>query len=334
VSASSRFQIGGRELPFHIIVAVESATVAGAWLDLLPSLLLAGVIAVPLAWLAGFALARQVSKPVARLTAASEAIARGDFTQRVEVNRDDEVGRLARAFTSMAQRVGERDSQMRALLANVSHDLKTPMTSITGYAQALGDGTAAPGEARRIGEIIQGEAQHVNTLLADLLYLAEIDAGQVITRSEDAHLGEIAERCVRRIDPAVQAKHLDVHLDVPADAVGRGVDPDKVERALTNVIDNAAKFAPQGGEITVAAHRTNGARPAVVCVVSNTGSAIPEADLPRIFDRFFRSDRARRSAAGSGLGLAIARELVELSGGTIAARNEPSGVAFELRLPA
>jgi two-component system sensor histidine kinase BaeS len=320
-------------LPFHIVVAVESDTIAGAWVELLPTLLLAAIVAVPIAWLAGLALARQVSKPVSRLTAASEGIARGQFDQRVEVNRDDEVGRLARAFSVMSDRVGKRDAQMRALLANVSHDLKTPMTSITGYAQALRDGTAAPGESRRIGEIIEGEARHVNALLADLLYLAEIDAGQVITRREDARVDEIAERCVRRIDPAARAKQVEVRVDIPADAVWHDVDPDKVERALTNVIENAAKFTPAGGEIAVTAHSANGAGPRIVCSVTNSGSPIADEDLPRIFERFFRGDRARRAANGSGLGLAIAKELVELNGGAIYARNGPGGVTFDLSLP-
>src|SRR6185295_10339270 len=169
VSASSRDFTVAQSLPFRIVLAVKSDTIGSAWVGLLPGLGLAALIAVPLAMLAAIVLARQVAHPVRRLTAASEAMAHGDFSQRVEINRDDEVGRLARSFTSMAERVGERDVQMRALIANVSHDLKTPMTSITGYAQALTDGTADAGDVTRIGAVIQDEAEHVNTLLGDLL---------------------------------------------------------------------------------------------------------------------------------------------------------------------
>lgn len=337
VTASSRFvTTGGRELPFRIVLAVQSDTIARAWLDLLPALILAALIAVPLASIAGILLARQVAQPVAKLTAASEAMALGDFDQRVEVGRNDEVGRLARAFTRMAQRIGHRDSQMRALLANVSHDLKTPMTSITGYAQALSDGTADPEDARRIGNVIRDEAHHVNTLLADLLYLGEIDAGQVVTRREDVPLVDVVGRCVRRIEPTTQAHDVEVAVDIPPDAVLRNVDTDKVERALTNVLDNAAKFTPMGGEIVVVGKRENGTHPArVVCSITNSGSTIAEADLPRVFDRFFRGDRARRTASGSGLGLAITRELVEMNGGSIQASNEQdgTGVTFTVTLP-
>lgn len=335
VSASSRFVTErGRPIPVRIVLAVKSDTVADAWLGLLPSLLLVALIAVPIASLAGVVLARQVALPVRKLTEASEAMARGDFDQRVLVDRDDEVGRLARAFTSMAEHVGGRDAQMRALLANVSHDLKTPMTSITGYAQALRDGTADAADAARIGEIIGEEAEHVNRLLADLLYLGEIDAGQVITRREDVALADLVGRCVRRIEPRARAGDVEVHVEVDEGTVLRGVDADKIERALNNVLDNAAKFTPPGGEIRVRGGASANGTHAVVLDVSNTGSRIPEEDLPRVFDRFFRGDRARRTAAGSGLGLAIARQLVELNGGRISASNEADGVRFSLSLPA
>lgn len=336
VTASSRFVTsGGRELPFRIVLAVHSDTIASAWLDLLPSLLVAAFIAVPLASIVGIALARQVAQPVAKLTQASEAMARGDFDQRVQVDRDDEVGRLSRSFTSMAERIGQRDSQMRALLANVSHDLKTPMTSITGYAQALSDGTADRDDVRRIGRVISDEAHHVNALLADLLYLGEIDSGSVITHRADTPLVDIVGRCVRRVEPTTHASNVEVAVDITPDVILRNVDADKLERALTNVLENAAKFTPAGGEIMVVGRRENGVTPPrVVCSITNSGSSIAEEDLPRVFDRFFRGDRARRTASGSGLGLAITRELVELNGGTIEGANEPGGgVTFTVALP-
>jgi signal transduction histidine kinase len=334
VSASSREFGVTRNLPFRIVMVVKTDTIASAWIGVLPGLGLAALIAVPLAMLAAVALARQVAQPVRKLTAASEAMAHGDFSQRVEVDRDDEVGRLARSFTAMAEHVGARDSQMRALIANVSHDLKTPMTSITGYAQALTDGTAEAADAQRIGEVISEEAAHVNSLLADLLYLGEIDAGQVITRREDVPLEVMVSRCVRRVEMQAKAKELDITQDVDPAAVLHGVDPDKLERALTNVLDNAAKFAADQGSIAVRGWRTNGSGPPrVMLTVTNTGRGIPAEDLPRVFDRFFRGDRARRSSAGSGLGLAITRELVELNHGSISASSDGVSATFTLSLP-
>jgi signal transduction histidine kinase len=332
VTASQRFTFGpGKPVPFRVVLAVESDTIADAWLGVLPSLGLAALVAVPLSALVGIALARQVAHPVRRLTQASEAMARGDFDQRVEVERDDEIGRLSRSFSAMAQRVGERDAQMRALLANVSHDLKTPMTSITGYAQSLGDGTAAPEDAARIGNVIREEAEHVNRLLGDLLYLAEIDAGQLIPRSESVDAGSLLARCVRRVEPAAEAKGVAITVSSDGAAAIDGVDGEKLERALTNVLDNAVKFTPRDGAVAVTSRRENGYRE---FSVTNTGEPIPDDDLPRLFERFFRGDRSRRTSGGSGLGLAIARELVELNGGAISARNVPGGVSFTVRLPA
>ena len=333
VSASTGLTLR-RPLPFRIILAVQSDTIASAWRGVLPGLGIAALIAVPLAMLAGMVLARQVAQPVRRLTAASEAMAGGDYSQRVELDREDEIGRLARSFSVMAQRTGERDAQMRALLANVSHDLKTPMTSITGYAQALTDGTADPQESGRIGEVIKSEAEHVNRLLADLLYLGEIDAGQVITRREDIPLEDLVERSLRHIEPQAAARDINLNVDVAPEVTLHNVDPDKLERAFTNVLENAAKFSPEGGDVTVTGAVENGiAPPHVVFDVTNSGPPIPEEDLPRVFDRFFRGDRSRRAASGSGLGLAITRELVELNAGTIEARNGDGTVTFRITLP-
>jgi signal transduction histidine kinase len=332
VTASQKFTFGpGRPVPFRIVLAVETDTIADAWLGVLPSLGLAALVAVPLSALVGMALARQVANPVRRLTAASEAMALGDFDQRVEVDRDDEIGRLARSFSAMAQRVGERDTQMRTLLANVSHDLKTPMTSITGYAQSLGDGTASPEDTERIGNVIREEAEHVNRLLGDLLYLAEIDAGQLVARQEAVDTRALLARCVRRVEPAAEAKEIDITLSMLDGSSLEGVDGEKLERALTNVLDNAVKFTPARGTVAVTSRGDNGVHE---FEVANSGAAIPEDDLPHLFERFFRGDRSRRISGGSGLGLAIARELVELSGGAISARNTPGGVAFTVRLPA
>jgi len=145
-------------------------------------------------------------------------------------------------------------------------------------------------------------------------------------------LEELASRCLRRIEPVTRMKQIDLQVDVPENVELRDVDPEKLERAMTNVLENAAKFTPSGGEITVRGWSENGAAPPrVLFSVTNSGSSIAEDELPRVFDRFFRGDRSRRTSTGSGLGLAITRELVELNHGRIDARNEPrGGVTFTM----
>ncbi|HEY8172746.1 MAG TPA: HAMP domain-containing sensor histidine kinase, partial [Dehalococcoidia bacterium] len=152
---------------------------------------------------------------------------------------------------------------------------------------------------------------------------------------EDVPLDAVVERCVRRIEPIVRAKDIQLSVDTSDRAMLRDVDPEKLERAITNVLDNAAKFTPAGGEIAVRGWRENGALPAVTrFAVTNSGYPIPEDDLPRVFDRFFRGDRSRRTASGTGLGLAITRELVELNRGSIAVANTAqNSVTFTISIP-
>ncbi len=179
----------GPEERVGMLLAARSETIENAWMSALPGVGIAAGIATPFAVIVAVFLARQIARPVHQLTLASEAMARGDFDQRVEVEREDEVGRLAKAFSVMAQRVGERDAQMRSLIANVSHDLKTPMSSILGYSQALRDGVTD--DHTRVADVINAQAQHAARLLEDLLFLSEVDAGQVLGQLEDVQAADV-----------------------------------------------------------------------------------------------------------------------------------------------
>lgn len=313
-------------MPYQVVLAVPSRDITDAWLSALPGVGIAGGIALPFAILAAVLIARQVVRPIHQLTLASEAMAVGDFDQRVEVARSDEVGRLAQAFSAMAERVGERDIQMRALVANVSHDLKTPMTSIVGYAQALQDGLIEPERVAHIAGVIRDQAATTNLLLADLLFLSEVDAGQTLPSRQDVTASQLASAAIERMQAAADQKGVSIDLTAD-DSVCAGVDAEKLTRALANVIDNAVRFSPDGGTVTVEA---SNAGDEVHIEVTNTGPLIAEEELPLIFDRFYRCDTA---TSGHGLGLSIAHEAVELSGGRIEARNTPTGVAVTITMP-
>lgn len=312
--------------PYRVVLAVPSRDITDAWLGALPGVGIAGGIALPFAILAAVVIARQVARPIHQLTLASEAMAQGDFDQRVEVARSDEVGRLAQAFSTMAERVGERDVQMRSLVANVSHDLKTPLTSIMGYAQALQDGLIEPERVAQVAGVIRDQAATTNLLLADLLFLSEVDAGQALPVRQDVPASDLVSGAAQRMQAAADQKGVSIELTAD-DSVCAGVDPEKLTRALANVIDNAVRFSPEGGSVTVEA---SNAGDVVKIEVTNTGPLIAEEELPLIFERFYRCDT---STPGHGLGLAIAREAVELSGGRIEARNTPSGVAVTISVP-
>ena len=313
-----------------VVLAVPEDTVAGAWRDLLPGLLAAGAIALVCSLVVAALLARSIAQPLTLLTRASEEMARGRYEQEIPVRRNDEVGRLARAFNLMAREVGQSHLQMRALFANVSHDLKTPLTSILGFSQALRDRTVEEaGAVVETGAIIHEEAERIRALVEDLLFLSEIDAGEAPLVSAPVDLSDLLLRCGRRFAARFAERAISFTVE-PSPPIAVQGDAGKLERVLDNLLDNALKYTPAGGRVVLRA--TAGVDAAVT--LFNSGAAIPAAELDRIFDRFYRLDRARSGAArGSGLGLAIARELAQLHGGTLVAGSDGAGVTFTLRLP-
>ena len=316
----------GPEERIGMLMAARSETIENAWMSALPGVGIAAGIATPFAIVVAVFLARQIARPVRQLTLASEAMARGDFDQRVEVEREDEVGRLAKAFSVMAQRVGERDAQMRSLIANVSHDLKTPMSSILGYSQALRDGVTD--DHKRVADVISTQAQHAARLLDDLLFLSEVDAGQVLGQLDDVPAPDVIAPAVSLLEHRAEEQGVTVEVEACEGLVLLGVDRDRVVRALANVLDNAIRFASPASSVMIRAFADG---EATVIAVANDGPQIPEDELPHVFERFYRGSA---DASGHGLGLAIAKEAVVISHGAIWAANTASGVEVRMRFPA
>jgi signal transduction histidine kinase len=279
-------------------------------------------------------LARSIARPLVALTRASEAIAKGDFDQEVPTARPDEIGRLASAFNSMAREMGRSYLQTRALIANVSHDLKTPLTSILGFAQALRDGTVGEAaEVRELGGIIHEEAERIFAIVEDLLYLSQLEAGEIVLRLAPVDLDEVAARSLRRIESSLSERRIAVETRLTPGLLALG-DAGKLERILDNLLDNARKYTPEGGRIELTVRRSpadNGAE----LTVFNSGSYIAPDELDRVFDRFYRTDRSRGSSTGgTGLGLAIVKDLVQLQRGEIFVESgRHDGTTFVVRLP-
>ncbi len=320
------------EEPYWLILAIQKDTITSAWRGLLPQLGLAAIIALPIAVVLASVLASYISRPLQQLTTASQLVAEGNYDVQVDIDRRDEVGRLAQSFSTMARRVGETHSQMRALIANVSHDLKTPLTSILGFAQALRDERSADSATvEHMGNVIYDEAARLNARLNDLLYLAEIESGQSVLQHDEIDLRRLIETSVQRIESDVKQRGVDLNVEL-TDATISG-DGAKLERAVENLLDNARKYTPGGGEIDVRMS-PNGQR--VTIEIANTARDVSTDELPRLFERFYRRERLRGedgARSGSGLGLAIARDLVELHGGALDAALRDGQLAFTMTLP-
>jgi signal transduction histidine kinase len=320
--------------PYRIAIVLSEGTIARAWLDLLPWLALAAGIALPVA--IGFAIiiARNITRPLSQLTVAADQMAQGTFDIDVPTNRGDEVGQLSRAFSSMATKVGEAQTQMRMLLANVSHDMRTPLTSILGFAQALRGGVIkGDEESKHAGEVIYDEVGKLSARLNDLLFLSEIESGQALLQREDVDLGALVGAAVERMTAGLEERDVEVSCDL-TQSVTASVDRAKLERATENLLDNARKFTPPGGEICIRSF-VDPTRPDQACIeVANTATDLEADELPRLFERFYRRDRARTDrSAGTGLGLPIARDLIELHGGTLDASLHDGEIVFTARIP-
>ena len=291
-------------------------------------MLLFGAAGVLAAGLAGWAVARNGLRPVRRLTDAVEEIARTEDLRPLRVEGDDEIARLATAFNSMLRALEASRDRQRQLVADAGHELRTPLTSLRtnldllSQADAARPGPALPPEARaELLDDVSAQIAELTALIGDLIELAR-DEPVVIGVVEPVDLAEVVERALSRVKLRAPSVHLAVTIE-PWELNGEAA---ALERAVTNLLDNAAKWSQPGGTVTV---RLMGG----TLTVSDEGPGIAEEDLPHVFDRFYRSVSSR-SMPGSGLGLSIVRQVVERHGGTVSARTGPRGGAlFTVTLP-
>ena len=282
-----------------------------------------------LIWALATALARRLRHQAADLAASAEAVASGDLAVRAEVT-DDELGRAAGAFNQMAERLAAADERQRRFLADVAHELRTPVTAIDGFAEALADGTATdPADRQEAVGFIRDEAARLRALIGDLRELTWLDL-EPAPRHTRIDLAETARDTVARL--AAQAADAGVELTGPRGAVVVESDTAHIQTILANLITNAIAATPRGGRVDVRAGRDG---VTAWLAVADTGSGIAAEHLPRIFDRLYRVDTARsRGHGGSGLGLAIVKRLADVLGGEVSVVSAPGdGTTFTVRLP-
>ncbi len=293
----------------------------------------AGLFAFLVAILFAFVIARSVAQPLQKTAAAAEAIARGDYDQLLPPQGPEEVQRVAASFNSMAAQVKLSRQAQQDFVANVSHDLKTPITSIRGWSQALLDGTAvSPTEQQQAASIINKEADRMARMVSQLLDLARIESGQMELAREPVDLVQVLADVQQNL--RLRAEEQQIHLTLETAPVPPVLgDHDRLVQVFSNLVDNALTHTPSGGRIHLQV-RPHGEK-AVESIVQDTGSGIPPEDLSRIFERFYQVDKARTSERrGSGLGLAIVQELVAAHNGRIQARSQVGeGTVFIVRLP-
>ncbi|MBE9506402.1 MAG: HAMP domain-containing histidine kinase [Chloroflexi bacterium] len=263
------------------------------------------------------------------MTFAVAAIAEGNYDQIVPVSGPPELKRLAATFNDMAVRVKLSQQRLRDFVADVSHELRSPLTSIGGFAQALLDGTAEDESTRRrAAQIIADESRRVAAQVDELLDLSRVQSGQISMSRDDLQLSGLVGLCSEVLSTRASDREVTLETDVPEGLCVIG-DGDRLEQVIGNLLDNALKHSPPGGTIRVTARAAGMDR--VELSVVDEGPGIPPDNLDHVFDRFYQGAGVR---TGAGLGLAIAREIVRAHGGSIRAANGlEKGAVFTVRLP-
>ena len=316
----------------YVFVTANSATIVASWDTFVWVFLAASVAVMTLALLMAFMTSKRMAKPLEEIARATRSFAHGDFSVRVEEDdRTDEVGALVSAFNSMADSLEKSEQRRNDFIANVSHELKTPMTTIAGFADGLLDGTIPPDQQEKYLATIADETRRLSRLVRSMLELSRMQSvGTDLTRRREFDILEIIISTLLSFEARATEKRLDVDLQLPENHVNVLADPDAITRVVYNLLDNAVKFAAEDSVLTVSLWKTDGK---AYVSVKDRGETIPESDLPFIFDRFHKSDRSRSlDRDGVGLGLYLVKSILDAHGEDIAVTSREGTTEFVFSL--
>lgn len=288
-------------------------------------------IAVLLGAVLAFWLSRRITQPIRALREASVQVAQNKFSQPIPVTSEDEIGQLVQAFNDMAGQIRLQEETRSDFVANVSHELRSPITSMQGFTQGMLDGTIPPEEHPRYLAIINEESRRLTKLIKELLDLSKIESGNFPLHLTDFDINELLRRVLVRYADRGEAKGLEMEVDFRQEFCRCRADADRIEQILVNLVDNAIKYTPDNGHISIWTHST-GQR--ALLSITNSGPGIPPEDIPYVFERFYKVDKSHTDKTGTGLGLAIVKRIVDQHGGTITVRSTPGkDTTFLLELP-
>lgn len=306
-------------------------TIASSMRLLLQQTLIALAVCFAVAMLGSLLISKRVLRPLYDINLAARALAKGDFSQRIEVRDRGEIGQLVETFNMMSAELEKYENTRQSFVANVSHELKSPMTSIQGFVQGMLDGTIEGEDQKQYLEIVLSETKRLNILIGDLLDLAKIDSAQFPMHMTTWDLSEMLRRALIRFMAKIEDKHLELAVNIPEEQLMVRADSDRMAQVVTNLLDNAVKFCEERGTLKIWAYRAEGK---VHVNIANTGEIIPEADLPFVFDRFFKVDKSHnRKSPGTGLGLSIVKKILLEHGQDIWVNSKPgTGTVFTFTL--
>lgn len=280
-------------------------------------LVLGGIVAFAIALSLGFAFVKVILNPLHQMLAITLKIARGDFTSRVQIFADDEVGQLGHTFNLMTDNLARTEQLRKKMVIDVAHELRAPLTNIRGYLEAMSDGLVP--QDSKIIELLHEETLRLGNLSEDLMRLSVADSARLTLEREMIDLREFLPHSMKLFQAQFAEKDIATETLILPGAEWLLVDAEKLAQIMQNLLDNACKFAATGGKVRVTVERTGGN---LKIIVANTGEPIPDEDLSLIFERFYRVEKSRsRERGGAGIGLAIVKDLVECHGGQVGAES-------------
>lgn len=285
----------------------------------------AGLISI----LLGVILARSLSSPLRALTAAARKVAKGERVQTIPVKSRDELGELTGAFNQMSAEIAQAAELRKQMTADIAHDLRTPLTVMSGYLEGMREGVLKPNRERL--DILYSEVRHLSRLVEDLRTLSLADAGELSVNRHPADPAEMVKDAVATFEVLAKKNKVALKVDAAMGLPQVNVDVERIGQVLENLVSNALRYTPEGGTVSLAARQAGGM---IELIVADNGGGIAPDVLPHVFERFYRGDAARQGDE-SGLGLAIARSIVELHGGKITASSAGigKGSTFTIQLP-
>lgn len=292
------------------------------------------LLGIAIAAAVGLFMSRGLTKPIAAISRAAHNFAKGDYQSRIHITNDDEIGSLGNTFNNMAASLAHTEQNRRDFLANVSHELKTPIASIQALTEAIQDGlVTSPEQQQRYLNSIVSETHRIDRLIRDLLDMAQLEAGELRIVKEKIDLALFLPAELEKQSPLLAEKNLFLDTKLPSPLPAVWADPDRLAQVLLNLLSNAIRYAPANTSIGISIHPDDSNMIAIA--VSNRGPGIPAADLPYIWDRFYRVEKSRsRKDGGTGLGLSITKKLVVAMSGDISVKSIPEGeTTFTFTLP-
>ena len=323
---------GVNEAVAFCYVSTKSAFVAGLTMTMMRMFITSAIITMLVALVLVGILSYSMAKPLRQMSSAAKKFAVGDFSTRVEVNGDDEIAELATAFNNMADSLNSSESMRRSFIANVSHELKTPMTTIAGFIDGMLDGTIPKEQHSHYMNIVSLEVKRLSRLVQSMLSLSRIENGELKLHKQDFELFSVIVNVLAGFEMQISQKNIEIRGLENFGQLKIEADPDLIHQVIYNLIENAVKFTNENGYISFSALET---KYEISISIENSGPGIPPEDIRYIFDRFYKTDKSRSvDKKGMGLGLFITKSIMRLHGGHIYAESQPDKYCrFTIKLP-